>query len=184
MRIILICVIVFISVGCKSLESKDASAKFINEKESVSMLVYPVRVIQGGKIDNDPNLSQKLISQLSEFDKIKFVTTNDTLSIPFQWRHNQARMLRQSATGFSAGITKANIETEYALLVEILGNGEETWVGGVHYYICNKNGEIVKLGLNNSHWEAFQQVNPKNRQDGMLVAVKMLTEYFKSRETK
>ena len=184
MKLIVTCILITLIAGCKSLVSKDASAKFINEKEPVSMLVYPVRVIHGNVIDKDPELSKQLISKLSEFDKIKFLTTNDTISIPFQWRHNQAGMLRQSATGFSAGIAKANIETDYALLIEVLGNYKETWVVGVHYYICNKKGEIVKLSLNNSHWETFQQVNPKNRQDGMQVAVKMLTEFFKNREAK
>lgn len=184
MKLIVICILIALSVGCKSLISKDASSKFINEKETVSMMVYPVRVIHGNKIDKDPALSNQMIGQLSGFDKIKFIPTNDTLSIPFQWRHNQAKILRQSAAGFSSGIVNSNIDTDYALLVEILGNSEETWVGGIHYYICNKKGEIVKLALNNSHWETFQQVNPKNRHDGMLVAVNMLREFLKIREAK
>ena len=182
MKLVTIFLSIIFFTGCKSLISKDAAAEFSAKKETVTVKVYPVRVIKGNNIENDFALAQELAGEFKAFSNLNFVQSADSFSIPFQWRHNQAKMMSESARGFSSCVAKADINTDYALMVEILGNKEETWIVGVHYYLCNKKGEIVKVGLNNSHWDTFKQINPTNRQGGMKVAVLMISEFFKTRK--
>ncbi len=178
--VILLTFTCFLLSGCWTYICKDCAATFQNREEPVSVTVYPVNVVKGQNIINDSELARELVSFLQRENLAYASLGTKTHAYDYQWGHNQAAMAKRSAQAFKAQVKQDNIQTEYALLVEVLCNQSETLVMGVHYYLVNKEGLAADGGLNNSHWAEFQKVNPKNRNDGLRVAELMLKNNWKS----
>ena len=96
------------------------------------------------------------------------------IDIPFKWERNEAKMAEQSARAFASKVAEAGLQTKYALLVEILCNGSETQVLGVHFYLSDREGRLASGGLTNSGWQEFKEVQPRDRTGGYEVATRML----------
>ena len=161
-------------IGCNSYISKEAQNRFQALEEPFSVTVYPVNVVKGGTIEHDEKLARKVVSFLQQDNLADPILETTAMEISVKWGRNQAGMAQRSATAFAIKVKEANIQTEYALLVEILGNSDETRVGGVHYYLSDREGNLAAGGLNNSHWEEYKEVKPHNRQGGYEVAIRML----------
>jgi hypothetical protein len=174
-------IIVSFLLSCSIKISDDAYKKFISEHGSPSILVYPVRVIMIDSAYFDASLSQELIENLSGFTNFRLKPTKDTMDIPIKWSSDYGWLLKHSAKRFSKNVSKKNISEEYALLVEVLCNNEETWVGGVNVLICNNKGKMVRMQHNNSSHNHFSQVNPRSPKDGTLVARNMLLVFLRGR---
>ena len=102
------------------------------------------------------------------------IPSESVIEFPVQWHRNQAKMFKESALAFSAQSKELHIQSDYALLVEILGNRHKTHVGGVHFFLINQQGEFVNVRLNNSHWDEYKAIEPKNETDGLEVAKLMM----------
>ena len=165
--------------GCWSYISKEAQHKFQDLEEPFSVSVYPVNVVKGTTVEHDEDLARKVVTFLRQEKLAEPVLGTAVVEIPVRWRHNQAKMAEQSANAFAAKVKKAAIQTDYALLVEILCNKNETSVGGVHFYLCDRGGLLASGGLTNSHWEEFKEVQPKDRQGGYEVLIRMLRREWK-----
>ncbi|MFC1543028.1 hypothetical protein ACFL4K_00650 [Candidatus Neomarinimicrobiota bacterium] len=162
-------------MGCGgSIISDAANTLFYENLEPFSITIYPLHVVRGQSIDHDPILAERLAGWLQEQSQALPFVAKDTISVPIEWGVNQARMLRRSAETFSARISESAIETEYALLVEILSNPDESWVGGVHFYLVDQTGRIASAGLSNSHHQVFKDVEPQDREGGYRVLTGML----------
>jgi Mor family transcriptional regulator len=160
--------------GCWAVISKEAKEKFNSRQGPFSVTIYPIHVIKGKSVEHDQKLSKKLADFLKEENLANPLVSDDQIDVPIQWGRNQAKMLQKSAETFSQEVSKAGIETEYALLAEILCNKDENWVGGVHFYLADQNGLIASARLSNSHWSEFKEVNPKDRYGGYKVLISML----------
>ncbi len=60
-----------------------------------------------------------------------------------------------------------------------LGKNEK--VIAVHYCLLSNKGELVIRGLINSHWEAFQKVNPKTNDECVDVLINGFEEHMKQK---
>ena len=165
--------------GCNSYTTKEAVQSFESRQGAFSVTVYPVNVVRGDTVEHDVDLAQKVVTFLRQEGLAEPLLGMTDAEVPVKWRHNQAKMAQQSALTFASGVKEANIQTDYALLVEILGNRSETWVGGMHFYLCDRQGLLANGGLTNSHWEEFKEVKPHDRQGGFEVALRMLRKEWK-----
>lgn len=101
------------------------------------------------------------------------VLVNEAVLYDFVFSPNQAKIVTNSAKAFAAQVTEAGIDTDYALLAEImmLPNGTP---GGIHYYLSDPKGELADGSFTNDHWDEFKAVQPKTPDDGCEVAIRML----------
>lgn len=166
-------------IGCYSYISREARHRFQALEGPFSVTVYPVNVVKGTTIEHDEDLARKVMTFLRQENLAEPVLGSDDVEIPFQWSIGQPKMVQRSALAFASMVKETGIETDYALLVEILCNPTETWVGGVHFYLSDRSGNLANGGLTNSHWPEFQEVQPHDRQGGYEVAIRMLRREWK-----
>lgn len=167
--------------GCWAYVNKEAMQKFQNRQQDFRVTIYPVNVIRGNETRHDVELAAQLQKFLQMQNLADPVLGKNTHEYEFLWGHNQAAMAKRSAQAFASQVAKDNIDTDYALLVEILCNQGETNVFGVEYYLVDKLGHPADGSLSNSDWQDFKAVNPKNRKGGILVAEKMLKHEWQSK---
>jgi len=168
--------------GCWSYLSKEAREKFETRDGVFSVTVYPVSVVIGQERVHDEQLAAEVIAFLAKKKLADPVMGTGFIDIPVKWGRNQAKMAQRSAINFSDQMKGEEIQTDYALLVEILCNSSENNVGGVHYYLCDKEGNLADGGLTNSHWDEFKEVEPHDRNGGLAVAKLMLRNGWSTSE--
>jgi hypothetical protein len=179
MRCSLWLLLTFTLIGCYSYISKGVKLKFQSLEEPFSVTVYPVNIVKGPSIEHDEDLALRLMAFLREENLANPVLGAAAVEIPVTWRRSQPKMAQQSAIAFATEVKATGVQTEYALLVEILCNPTETKVGGVHFYLSDRSGNLANGGLTNSHWPEFQEVQPHDRQGGYEVAIRMLRREWK-----
>jgi hypothetical protein len=169
--------ILFLPLGAcfNSYISREARQAFQNHARPFTVTVYPVNVVRGPEVVHDAELGRQIADFLRREGLADASVGLPAMEIPVKWGHDQAGMAKRSAESFAARVEEANIGTDYALLVEILCNPDETWVGGVHYYLADREGRLADGGLTNSHWAEFKEVRPCDRRGGFEVARLMLT---------
>jgi hypothetical protein len=177
--IIPVLVTLIILTGCWGYVNKQAAQSFQERKQQFSVIVYPANVIIGDRTFNDSSLSSQVVFFLAEENLAIPVQGDNKFSYPFQWGMNQAKMNERSARAFAEQVKKDNIQTDYALLPEILCNGNETAVMGASYYLVDKQGQIVNSCLSNSDWENFRKINPKDSKGGIELIIELLREQWK-----
>ena len=169
------------AVACWSPVDQAARARFDARSGPATVSVYPVHVVKSpNEIDHDVELARTLASSLEREDLARPRVLEQTVNFPFEGGMNQAALLGRSGRRFGQRVAEAEIDTDYALLVEILTNRDETAVGGVHYYLAERGGAIADAALSNSHHPEFKQVRPRNRADGCEIARRMIHEAWGS----
>jgi len=160
--------------SCHKYISPEASKEFNSRTEPFSVTVYPVNVIRPpGTIHPDVQLAEKVAAFLETEELANPVLANEPVLYDFVFSRNQAKIVANSAKAFAVHVSQAGIETDYALLVEIMimPNGLP---GGVHYYLSDAQGEIADGSFTNEHWDEFKAVQPRTPDDGCEVALVML----------
>jgi len=160
--------------GCSVYISDEAQREFRALEEPFSVTVYPVNVVKGNALEHDEGLASKLAAFLREENLAEPVLGTAAAEIPVKWRASQPDMAKESALAFASVVREDGIQTDYALLVEIICNVPETNVKRVHYYLSDPEGKIADGGIRNSKWEEFHEVQPRDRQGGYEVAVRVL----------
>lgn len=154
-----------------------ARAAFDAAEGPVSLAVFPVRVVRGeGEIAQDAALALRLVDALNASGHAEATLAAAPMEFEVEWGMNQAKMFLASADAFASRVAEVGIRQDYALVVEILANEGEDWIGGVHYYLVDSGGRIVAGGLSNSHHDVFKNVDPKSREDGYRVGEAMLLD--------
>ncbi len=164
----------FTLMGCNAYISKDAQKRFEACEEPFSVTVFPVNVVTGGTMTHDEDLAIEVMQFLRQEQLAVAELGATEIEIPVRWHPDQTKMVKESALAFASAMQTLDIETDYALLVEILCNHDESKVKGVHYYLSDKAGGLADGALRNSHWEEFHEVQPHDRQGGCEVAKLML----------
>jgi hypothetical protein len=160
--------------GCYEYISPEAGEAFEARTEPFSVTVYPVNVIRPpGTIHPDLQLAEKVVAFLETEGLAQPVLAKEPALYDFVFSPNQAKIVANSAQGFAAQVSQADIETDYALVVEIMMMPDGT-PGGVHYYLSTTQGELADGSFTNEHWDEFKAVQPKTAEDGCEVALRML----------
>jgi len=166
-------------IGCWGYVSTEAERRFEQRGESFSVTVYPVNISrQGHGTVGDFNLGRELTDWLNAQHIANAKFAQPGVPIRVQWHANQAKMAEQSAKSFGTWVQQTDITTDYALLSEILCNGNETKVMGVHFYLAEKSGLLATGSLSNSHWDEFKRINPTDRSGGLAVLKQLLQKRF------
>jgi hypothetical protein len=171
-----LCLLVAASLisGCYEYISPEASKAFTARTEPFSVTVYPVNVIRPpGTLHPDIELAEKVVAFLETEGLAQPVLATEPVLYDFVFSPNQAKIVANSAKGFAAQVSAAGIETDYALVVEIMMMPDGT-PGGVHYYLSDRKGELADGSFTNEHWDEFKAVQPKTPDDGCEVAIRML----------
>lgn len=162
-------------IGCAGYISRDAKRAFEKRDGKFSVTVFPVSIVKGFTlIDQDREIADQLARFLNDEGIAEATVTDDAAIYEVVQSVSQPVVMENSAIAFAAIVKERQIATQYALLVEILFNRRETVVRGVHIYLVDSQGKVAMIGLNNSHWEEYKAVEPKDRQGGYQVAVRML----------
>jgi hypothetical protein len=153
---------------------------FLASIGKTSITVFPAAV-RRSTITYDDGASAKLTEFLNTDGLAKATTSDRHVPITGPWRHNQARMLRESAKEFAAYVRANPIGTRYALLPEYLGG--KTEAVGIHAYIVDSDGTVAFQILLNSHWEEFSRVKPKTADECTAVLIDVLRDRLKIHAT-
>ena len=88
---------------------------------------------------------------------------------------NEQKVLWSMASQFSAWVKQNPPDADYALFADyLMGKGG---VGGVHFAICDKKGELVVVDFQNNHHSDFNSINPKNREGCDRLVIERLKDY-------
>lgn len=128
---------------------------------------------------NDFNLesAKAIAAQVNEKRLAKAVAAEGVPAVQIERGMNEAKVLWSMARGFSAFIRQTKPDADYSMMADyIMGTAPDGTiaVGGVHFVICDRAGEIVAVDLQNSHWPDFKSIAPKSREDCDRLVVKRL----------
>lgn len=154
-----------------------AREHFSARTDAFSLTIYPIHVIKGREIEHDAELGRQLGTLLGAESPFTVNPTTAPMDVPILWGKNQAKMLRQSAEAFQARVADLQLETDYALMAEILGGCDEG-IGGVHYYIVDRAGRLITMSLANSHHRDWRALDPQGIEGGFELLAARLAEDF------
>ncbi len=159
--------------GCGPVDSA-AKEVFLSRVGNTSITVFPAFVRKG----QERSYNAKAAVTIGEFltgKSLAEVELSDVeVPITGSWRHDQAKMLRESAEDFAAYLKEHPVKTEYALLPEYLLLRSS--VGGIHCYVVDAENRVAFVVLLNSHWDTFRKMNPKTVDDCTAVLIETLRE--------
>lgn len=162
---------VVLLAGCAGPVDQAAKDAFLGSLGNTSVTVFPAFVRHG-----EPPYDESAAVSIGEFltgeGLAEVATSQEQVPITGPWRHNQARMLRESAAEFAAYLKANPTATEYALLPEYLAG--DWGVGGIHCYIVDADNRLAFVVLQNSHWPVFREVNPQTIDDCTEVLIRVL----------
>lgn len=166
--------------GCAGPTDAEARHTFLRSLGDTSITVFPAFVRDG-----DPPYDEKAAMSIGEVltdEGLAEVTiSQEQVPITGLWRHNQARMLRESAAEFAEYLKANPTATEYALLPEYLAG--DWGVGGIHCYIVDADNRLAFVVLQNSHWPIFKEVNPQTVDDCTEVLIRVLRKSLAPADT-
>ena len=157
----------------------EARAKQFRKAAATStLLVYPARAGGSYSAESATHLA-KLINEKS----LAMATAADTgpkLDVP--GNINEQKVLWGMAHAFRDHVRKNPPDADYVMYVDYLMGKDKSgtvMVGGVHFAICNKQGELVVVDFQNNHWPDFKAINPKSIEDCDKLAARRLAGYCK-----
>ncbi len=175
-RILFLAGAVLIASGCGGGADPAAEKMLLQNVGKTSATVFPA-VVRRQTVSYDDNASAKLTEFLNTAGLADATASDRQVPITGPWRHNQARMLGESAKEFAAYVRANPIGTRYALLPEYLGGRNEAV--GIHAYIVDAEGTVAFQILLNSHWEEFSRAKPKTADDCTAVLIDVLRDRLK-----
>ncbi len=146
---------------------------FTQNATKSTIVIYPVQTTDACSVEG-----AKYIANLLNEKKV-LSRANASLTGPMfevEPSMNEQKTLWTMANTFSEFVRKNPPTEDYALFADYLMDMKlgtklgTTMVGGVHFAICNKKGELVWVDLQNDNWPDFQKINPKTREacDGLV----------------
>ena len=175
-RILFLVGAVLTAGGCGSGADPAAEKMLLQNVGKTSVTVFPA-VVRRQTVSYDDNASVKLTEFLNTAGLADATASDRHVPITGPWRHNPARMLRESAKEFAAYVRANPIGTRYALLPEYLFGPTEA--GGIHAYVVDADGTVAFQVLLNSHWEEFSKAKPKTADDCTAVLIDVLRDRLK-----
>lgn len=130
---------------------------------SATLLVYGPRAGQGiGTSAAD------LARVISGTTLTTAVAVAQTPTIEIRADMNEQKVLWSMARNFAEFVKKNPPKEDYVLFADYLMGKDpqgKVGVGGVHFAICNRAGDLVVVDFQNNHHEDFQAINPTSPED-------------------
>lgn len=143
-----------------SRETRAARATFEQRDDLFAVTLFPIHVVRGPNTSHEFMLTKRFAGYLTDMNLARPLVTEEILDVPVRWGRNQARMFRRSREACAERMRAASVSTPYALMVEILAGHSGNHVGGLHYYLADRDGQIVDQGLINSHHDLWRELQP------------------------
>jgi hypothetical protein len=152
---------------------KERGAAFRKAAANATLIVYPARAGDAFSAESAAGIAARI-------NKAKL--TNATAAetgprLDTAGNMNEQKVLWDMAHAFSEHVRQNPPDADYVLFADYL-MGKEA-VGGVHFAICDRQGELVVVDFQNSHWPDFKSINPKTRDDCDKLVVQRLKGYCK-----
>lgn len=148
--------------GCNGIVNPEAAQILVAKAGQASFTVYP-SFIRSNKAAYDAASAAQLAKFIEDHQFGHAQLSDQQVPITGQWGHNQARMLRESASDFADYVKSHPIATDYAVLAECLMGSKE--VIGAHVYVLDAKGQVADVVLANSHHAEFASRSPKTVAD-------------------
>lgn len=175
----LVCAVIVAAGGCGGIIDDQAAQLFRQKLGNTSITIFPAAT----RIAENMSYDAQAATQLQEFITAQgwaAVTISDAeVPITGTWHSNQNTMFVESATAFAEFIQQNPVGTDYALLTEYLTGGSGM-VGGVHAYLLDAQGVVAYGQRLNSHFDAFNDINPQTTEDCTQVVITVMSEDFSS----
>ena len=140
--ITLISLVTILLSSCTSYVSEEAEKEYEGLDRPYSVTIFPVNILKRISkeniiIEHDGEMSKNINQMFLSNDSMRIIPTisNIEIAYPVEMSFNQSKMAKESALAFPSKVKEIGIETEYALIVEILCNEAETYIHGVHFYL-------------------------------------------------
>jgi hypothetical protein len=143
-------------------------------RSNASLVVYPVRRGDGTSVADGERLAELLRGQ-----GFRVVTSTDlSPGVEVEPSRDQLSMLWGLAGSFRDHLREHPADADYALVADYIGSPQLDRVGAVNYVICDRSGEWVLVGLQNSHHDEFNEIAPDSPEDcGRLVAKSLASRF-------
>ncbi len=157
---------------------KERQAAFKKAAPKATLLVYPAHAGDQMSAESAANLA-KLVNDA----KLLNATAADKgPQLDVKGDMNEQKVLWGMARAFREHVQKQPPAADYVLYADYLmgktAAGQDV-VGGVHFAVCDRQGQWVIVDFQNSHWEDFKTINPKSRADCDRLVLKRLESYCK-----
>ena len=144
--------------------------------KTATLLVYPARA--GDEVSKDS--ATNLAKLINEAKLTKAAAADQGPQLTVKGDMNEQKMLWDMARGVREYVQAHRPEAEYVLYAHYLmgkdSSGKDA-VGGVHFAVCDRQGQLVIVDFQNDHHDDFQAVNPKSRADCDRLVAKRLEGY-------
>ncbi|RJP25497.1 MAG: hypothetical protein C4527_16950 [Candidatus Omnitrophota bacterium] len=152
----------------QSLEKRLALLK--KNHEAASITIYPVRI--GSKTDREH--AETLGKTINEKKLMKAQLAENDVILNIPGNSNETKVLWDMARAFREELRKNPPKTQYALYADYIMQLPTGPVRGVHFVICDNNGEWVMVDLQNEYQTEFKTINPKTVDDCNRIIIECL----------
>jgi hypothetical protein len=165
--------------ACQGPIDEEVRQAFLGRLGSVSFTVYPAHLDSGDGEGWDRPSAERLAAAIEALGCGTATVADVQVPVRAEPGMNQARMFRESAEGFAAWVAAHPPATDYAVWPEFLGFSGTREVGGLHLYVCSRDGTLVDGQLLNSHHEPFRAAHPVTAAQCAEVLVEVLRADWK-----
>lgn len=159
------------TLSCRGIVDEQAEQVLLSKIGKTSFTVFP-SFIRSKDSSFDRSSRTELMKVIQDEHFGTAIVVEHEVPIHGPWRHNQARMLRESAMDFGAYLKSNPVNTDYAVMAECLMGSRE--VIGAHLYVLDGDGRVAAVILANSHHKAFSSRSPKTAADCHAVIEEIL----------
>jgi hypothetical protein len=152
---------------------KERQQAFKKAAGSATLLIYPA--LAGEEINQDSAANLVKLINAAKLTKATAADQGPQVTVPGNM--NEQKMLWDMARGVREYVQAHKPEADYVLFAHyLMGNSA---VGGVHFAICDRQGQLVVVDFQNSHQGDFNAIKPKSREDCDRLVLKRLEGYCK-----
>lgn len=152
---------------------KEREAAFKKAAATATLLIYPAHAGD----EWSPESATHLAQMINAAKLAKAAAAEKGPQLDVKGDMNEQKVLWGMARAFREQVQKQPPDADYVLYPDYLMG--KNVVGGVHFAICDRKGQLVIVDFQNSHWEDFKSINPKSREDCDRLVVKRLEGYCK-----
>jgi hypothetical protein len=138
-----------------------------------AVLVYPALVNN----ETDRKCGEHLAAMLNEGGLCRAKLAEAEPRFKPEPGPDEQKRLWDVARAFQDYVRDNPPETEYALYADYLFSPRTKAAHAVHFIICDRAGDWIIVDFQNSHWEDFQSIDPKTRDDCNRLVVRRLEGY-------
>lgn len=160
-------------------EQEAMQARRIDFKKAAataSLVIYPVHA--GDALSRESAVD--LAKWINDDNLMNAVASAEGPQLTVKGNMNEQRVLWEMARGVREYVKAHRPDSDYVLYADYLMGKDvsgKAIVGGVHFVVCDREGQWVIADFQNNHHADFNAINPKSREDCDRLVAKRLKGY-------